>query len=36
VEEVKKLKEEIATLQQQLDEAQEEFNKLVLQIPNVL
>ena len=36
VNQVKALKEDIAKIQQELDKAQNEFNKLVLQIPNVL
>ena len=33
---VKKLKENIAKIQQDLDKTQEEFNKLILQVPNIL
>lgn len=36
VNQVKALKEDISKIQQELDKAQDEFNNLVLQVPNVL
>jgi seryl-tRNA synthetase len=36
VNQVKALKEDISKIQQDLDKAQDEFNNLILQVPNVL
>ena len=36
VNQVKALKEDISKIQQELDKAQDEFNKLILQVPNLL